>query len=78
MAFPEELRDVDYFIPVKNDKAGEHLEAVLQQIENQVNKAAKRGEYPITYAVYVRYLKGTNGGDYLQPVRMLKMSILLL
>lgn len=62
VAFPEELRDVDYFIPVKNDMAGEHLEAVLQQIENQINKAAKRGEYPITYAVYVRYLKGTNGG----------------
>ncbi|WP_412758267.1 FAD-binding protein [Legionella bozemanae] len=62
VAFPEELRDVDYFIPVKDDKAGEHLENILQQIELQVNKAAKRGEYPITYAVYVRYLKGTNGG----------------
>ncbi len=62
VAFPEKLRDVDYFIPVKDDKAGENLEAILQQIENQVNKASRRGEYPITYAVYVRYLKGTNGG----------------
>ncbi|MCW8469851.1 L-gulono-gamma-lactone oxidase [Fluoribacter gormanii] len=62
VAFPEKLRDVDYFIPVKDDKAGEHLEAILQQIEYQVNKASRRGEYPITYAVYVRYLKGTNGG----------------
>lgn len=62
VAFPKILRDVDYFIPVKDDQAGENLEEILQQIETQVNKAARRGEYPITYAVYVRYLKGTNGG----------------
>ncbi|QMT59290.1 FAD-binding protein [Legionella sp. PC997] len=62
VAFPEKLRDVDYFIPVQDDKAGEHLEAILHQIENQVIKASRLGEYPITYAVYVRYLKGTNGG----------------
>ncbi|KTD66806.1 L-gulono-gamma-lactone oxidase [Legionella steelei] len=62
VAFPKEMRDVDYFIPVKDDKAGEHLEAILKQIENQIKSAAKKGEYPVTYAIYVRYLKGTSGG----------------
>ncbi|CAM2916002.1 L-gulono-gamma-lactone oxidase [Legionella steigerwaltii] len=62
VAFPKVLRDVDYFIPVKDDKAGEQLEKILRQIESQLNNAAKRGENPVTYAIYVRYLKGTNGG----------------
>lgn len=62
VAFPKVLRDVDYFIPVQDDKAGEQLEEILQQIERQIKSAAKQGENPVTYAIYVRYLKGTNGG----------------
>lgn len=62
VSFPKFLRDVDYFIPVDDAEAGDVLEAILQLIERLVDEAAARGEYPITYAVYVRYLKGTNGG----------------
>jgi L-gulonolactone oxidase len=62
VAFPKVLHDVDYFIPVNENEAGEHLEGILEQVEKQVYQAAAKGEYPLTYAVYARYLKGTNGG----------------
>ncbi|MBI2785835.1 MAG: L-gulono-gamma-lactone oxidase, partial [Legionella longbeachae] len=62
VAFPKKMRDVDYFIPVKDNQAGEQLEGILEQIEKQVNQAAEQREYPITYAVYVRHVKGSNGG----------------
>lgn len=62
VAFPKKLRDVDYFIPVKDSEAGATLETLLQRIQTLLDKAATRGEYPVTYAIYVRYLKGTNGG----------------
>jgi|GEM_PF-2987740 len=62
VAFPKEMRDVSYLIPVKDAQAGEVLENILLNIDKLLNKAAKRSEYPITYAIYVRYLKGTNGG----------------
>lgn len=62
VAFPQDMRDVSYQIPVKDQDAGEVLEKVLRQIEALSDAAGKRGECPITYAVYVRYFKGTNGG----------------
>ncbi|MGL5742784.1 MAG: L-gulono-gamma-lactone oxidase [Legionella sp.] len=62
VAFPQVLRDVDYFIPVKDAQAGDQLYEILEQIEQQIKDAAGRKEYPLTYAIYVRYLKGINGG----------------
>lgn len=62
VAFPKEMRDVSYLIPVEDSEAGDKLEAILQKMESLLDKAGKRGEYPVTYAVYVRYIKGTNGG----------------
>lgn len=62
VAFPKEMRDVSYLIPVKDDEAGQKLEVILQKIEAMLDAAATKGEFPVTYAVYVRYIKGTNGG----------------
>ncbi len=62
VGFPKLMRDVSYLIPVNDDQAGQTLEAVLQKIEELLKNGGKKGEYPITYAVYVRYIKGTNGG----------------
>ncbi|HFL3390161.1 TPA: L-gulono-gamma-lactone oxidase, partial [Legionella pneumophila] len=62
VAFPKEMRDVSYLIPVKDDEAGQKLELILQKMEAMLNAAGSKGEFPVTYAIYVRYLKGTNGG----------------
>lgn len=62
VAFPKDMRDVSYLIPVKDGQAGTKLETILEKIESLLNGGAARGEYPVTYAVYVRYIKGTNGG----------------
>ncbi len=62
VAFPKEMRDVSYLVPVKDAEAGQKLEAILQKMEKLLNKAGKKGEFPVTYAIYVRYFKGTNGG----------------
>lgn len=62
VGFPKLMRDVSYLIPVNDNEAGKTLETVLQKIEELLKNGSKNGEYPITYAVYVRYAKGTNGG----------------
>lgn len=62
VAFPKAMRDVSYILPVKDKDAGALLANVLQKIEALTKAAAERGEFPITYAVYARYIKGTNGG----------------
>ncbi len=62
VAFPKAMRDVSYLIPVKDADAGKVLEETLQKMESLLNKAGSKGEYPVTYAIYVRYIKGTNGG----------------
>ena len=62
VAFPKKMRDVSYLIPVKDAEAGRTLEKILAKIEQLVIAAAEVKECPITYSVYVRYLKGTNGG----------------
>lgn len=61
-AFPRNMHDVSWIIPVKDTEAGEVLAMVLEKIDNLLNEANERGERPITYAVYARYFKGTNGG----------------
>lgn len=62
VAFPKAMRDVSYFVSVKDAEAGDLLAKILQKIDELLEAAAKRGEYPITYAIYTRYIKGTNGG----------------
>ncbi|WP_019215354.1 hypothetical protein [Legionella tunisiensis] len=61
-AFPKQMRDTSYILPVKDDEAGDVLAAVLQKIEDLTKAAIERGECPVTYAVYARYIKGSNGG----------------
>lgn len=62
VAFPKTMRDVSYLIPVKDSEAGPVLERILMEIERLFNVGAKKGEFPITYAIYVRYFAGTSGG----------------
>jgi hypothetical protein len=62
VTFPKGLRDLSFLIPVKDDNAAELLNDVLTKIDNLLTDAPKSDEYPVTYAVYVRYFEGTNGG----------------
>ncbi|KTC96621.1 FAD-binding protein [Legionella erythra] len=62
VGFPKAMRDVSYLIPVDKDKAAPLLADVCKKLDEMLNEAAERGEYPLTYAYYVRYFKGTNGG----------------
>lgn len=62
VAFPKKMRDVSFIIPVKDDEAGSMLEKILQKMEDLFYAGAKKGEFPVTYAVYVRYIAGTSGG----------------
>lgn len=61
-SFPRAMRDVSYLIPVKDSNAGQLLGEIMAQVDKQLNESAKRHEYPITYAIYTRYLKGSNRG----------------
>ncbi len=62
VAFPKELSDLSFLIPVKDGDCGRVLGDHLAKIESLLDEAQQRGEYPVTYAAYVRYFKGTNGG----------------
>ncbi|WP_133130727.1 FAD-binding protein [Legionella yabuuchiae] len=61
-AFPKEMHDVSYMIAVKETLAGQTLGDILDKLNQLLHTAGRHGEYPITYAVYVRFLKGSNGG----------------
>ncbi|KTD64004.1 FAD-binding protein [Legionella spiritensis] len=62
VGFPKSLRDVSYFIPVNKAEAGEILGKIAKKVDDMLLEAAEQDEYPLTYAMYVRYLKGTSGG----------------
>lgn len=62
VAFPKTMRDVSYQIPLKDGTKGETAGAIFQKIESMLDAAGSKGQYPLTYAFYGRYFKGTNGG----------------
>lgn len=61
-SFPKAMRDIGYIIPVKKEAAADVLSKILKQIDTLLDEASKRGEYPQTYAIYVRYLKCSGEG----------------
>lgn len=61
-SFPKKLTDLSFLMPVHKDLAADLLIKCTQKIDKLLAEAAEHGEYPVTYAVYARYFKGTNGG----------------
>ncbi|CAF1542698.1 unnamed protein product [Rotaria sordida] len=57
--FPRELDDIDFLFPVKQPK--EMLKA-FDMIINTLENYRSRFYYPVSFAVYIRMFKGTNGG----------------
>jgi len=56
------MRDASIIFPVKDTEAGATIAKVLKKAEELATQYAAEGKYPVTYATYVRYFKGTNGG----------------
>lgn len=76
-AFPKPMQSVSYMIPVNITDAGELLGKIMARIDDLLQSAAKAGEYPITYAVYARFIKGSNGGLSSTATRDPKEHILI-
>ena len=59
-SYPHKLNDIDVLFPV-SDNCQEIKDAFITMAN--VNIAyAKKGEYPVTYAAYARFIAGTKGG----------------
>jgi hypothetical protein len=65
-AFPDDLDEICGLFPVKDQprraKHGTEIVKALKHAITLLDDHAKRGEYPVTYALYFRFLQGTNGG----------------
>ncbi|WP_367606109.1 hypothetical protein [Legionella sp. W05-934-2] len=63
-SFPKSLNLVSFQLSVPDDKAGEILDSILSEGERLQQKMNNSEDHllPVTYATYVRYIKGTSGG----------------
>lgn len=62
-AFPKDhLMDVSVIFPVEKQQSGNMLAKITAHAQKLIKEAAEKNEYPLSYAIYVRYFKGTNGG----------------
>ena len=63
---PADLDEICGIFTVKdqprNAPQGAEVVKAMKHAMKLLDEQAKRGEYPITYAIYFRYLQGTNGG----------------
>ncbi|WBV63749.1 hypothetical protein PGH43_02825 [Legionella pneumophila 130b] len=71
VAFPKEMRDVSYLIPVKDDEAGQKLELILQKMEAMLNEAGSMGNFLLLMRFMFVILRGLTE-DY-QPVLLHQM-----
>lgn len=67
VSFPEDLIDISLMIPVKDERAAELLQRLVEKTQAILSSDTLKGQSPITYAMYARYLKGDNAG--LSPSR---------
>jgi hypothetical protein len=65
-SFPTDLDEICGIFPVKDQPArapkGQEIIKAFTKAITLLGEHAKRGEYPVTYGMYFRYLQGTNGG----------------
>jgi hypothetical protein len=60
-AFPWSLDDADYLFNTRGKSCTEIVKAI-EFVSLKLKEYARRGQYPIIDAVYLRFFKGTNGG----------------
>lgn len=65
-AYPTDLDEICGIFPVMDQPAnqpqGQEIVKALKHAIQLMDEHAKRGEYPITYGLYFRFIQGTNGG----------------
>ncbi len=65
-AYPHDLDEICGIFPVKDkepgEKKGQEIVKAFKHALTLLDEHAKKGEYPVTYGLYFRYLQGTNGG----------------
>ncbi|MHB1220607.1 MAG: FAD-binding protein [Gammaproteobacteria bacterium] len=58
-AFPKNISDAHWLVPVKSSV---DINSILTELQALLERAKERDEFPVHYAIYFRYFKGTNGG----------------
>lgn len=58
--YPHDLNDIDVLFPVSNDL--HEIVAAFTKLATMLQDCARKGEYPVTFAAYARFISGTNGG----------------
>ncbi len=58
--YPHKINDVDVLFPVSMD-SHEIVDAFVKMAQTN-EEYAKKGQYPVTFAAYARFIQGTNGG----------------
>jgi hypothetical protein len=65
-SFPQDLDEICGIFPVKDQPEhavqGTEIVKAFEQAITLLAEHAKRGEYPVSYGMYFRFLQGTNGG----------------
>jgi L-gulonolactone oxidase len=59
-AFPWKIDDMDYLFQLSPDS--HELVEAMEYVVKTLDQFAKKGQYPVTYAIYLRAFAGTNGG----------------
>lgn len=60
-AYPWNLDDADYLFRTRGRNAAEIVRA-LRFVSQKLEEYARRNQYPVIDAIYLRFFKGTNGG----------------
>jgi len=59
-AYPTHIDDADYLFQVSEDC--KEIKSALTHAVTMLDRYAKKNQYPITHAIYIRFFHGTNGG----------------
>lgn len=64
ISFPEELEDYSLIFPIDlgNNEDTNNLIPILEYCWNLLEEYASKKQYPVTFAMYARFFKGTKGG----------------
>jgi L-gulonolactone oxidase len=61
VAFPKSIEECSIVFPL-TIRTLHTLEAVLRNMHQWIKRSASNQQYPVSYAVYVRFFRGTDGG----------------
>ena len=60
--YPTQIKDVSLLFPVKKVDTSTVIHTILCELDKLLFNFGEKNKYPITYSIFLRYFKGTNGG----------------